>query len=170
MNRRPEDTEYASFYGGYIARVPETEVLPVLESQIAEVRALAEAAAEKETFRYAPGKWSVREMIGHLTDAERVFGFRAFCFSRGEEAALPGFEENQYVAASGYDAVDLASLVREWTLVREGNIEVLRRLPEEAWSKTGTASGWPISVRALAYAMAGHVRHHRAILRERYGI
>lgn len=170
MNRRPENTEYAPFYEGYIARVPETEVLPVLESQIAEMRALAAAAAEKETFRYGPGKWSVREVIGHLTDAERVFGFRAFCFSRGEEAALPGFEENQYVAASGYDAVDLASLVREWTLVREGNLEVLRRLPEEAWSRTGTASGWPISVRALAYAMAGHLRHHRAILRERYGI
>jgi DinB superfamily len=170
MNRRPEETEYAPPYGRYIARVPETAILPVLESRIAEMRALATAATEKETFRYGPGKWSVRELVGHLTDAERVFGFRAFCFSRGEEAALPGFEENQYVAASGYDAVDLVSLIREWTLVREGNLEVLRRLPEEAWSRTGTASGWQISVRALVYAMAGHVRHHREVLRERYGL
>jgi hypothetical protein len=170
MNRRPEETEYAPPYGRYIARVPETAILPVLESQIVELRALAEAAAEKETYRYAPGKWSVRELIGHLTDAERVFGFRAFCFSRGEEAALPGFEENQYVAASGYDAVDLASLVREWVLVREANLEFLRRLPEESWSRTGTASGWAISVRALVYALAGHVRHHREVLRQSYGV
>ena len=170
MNRRPEETEYAPPYGRYIARVPETAVLPVLESQIAELRALAEAASEKETYRYAPGKWSVRELIGHLTDAERVFGFRAFCFSRGEEAALPSFEENQYVAASGYDAVDLAALVREWVLVREANLEFLKRLPEESWSRTGTASGWPISVRALVYALAGHVRHHREVLRQSYGV
>jgi hypothetical protein len=170
MNRRPEESEYAPPYGRYVARVPETAILPVLESQIAELRALAEAAFGKETYRYAPGKWSVREMIGHLTDAERVFGFRAFCFSRGEEAPLPGFEENQYVEASGYEAVELASLFREWALVREANLEFLRRLPEESWSRTGTASGWPISVRALVYAMAGHVRHHREVLRERYGV
>ena len=170
MNRRPDETEYAAPYGRYIDRVPETAILPVLEGQIAEMRALVEAASEKETFRYAPGKWSVREVVGHLTDAERVFGFRAFCFSRGEEAPLPSFEENQYVATSGYDAVDLASLFREWVLVREANLEFLRRLPEESWSRTGTASDWQITVRALAYAMAGHVRHHREVLRERYGV
>ena len=167
--RRPEESEYAPFYGGYVGRVPETDVLAVLERQPEELRSLAgRFAGERERFRYAPGKWSVREVLGHMVDAERVFGFRAFCFGRGERAALPGFDENDYVAAAGDDARPLAAIVEEFALARAANLPVLRGLDAAAWDRVGTASGKPISVRALAFVMAGHARHHAAVLQERY--
>jgi DinB family protein len=168
---RPADTEFAPFYAGYVALVPEGDVLAALEAQIDELRGLARSVAPaRETFRYAPDKWSVRQVVGHLTDGERVFGHRLFCFSRGEQAALPSFDEKAYVAQSAYDRVPLAELLEELVTVRRGNLAVLRRLDGEAWGRVGTASGKPVTVRALAYVMAGHPRHHLAILRERYGL
>ena len=168
---RPESSEYASFYAGYVARVPEADVLSVLQKQADEIRDLARALpAAKETFRYADGKWSIREVLGHLIDGERVFGYRAFCFSRGEQAPLPSFDENQYVAAAAADQVPLADLASEFAGVRASNLAFLRRLSAAEGARVGTASGKPISVRALAYIMAGHPRHHVAVLRERYGV
>jgi hypothetical protein len=166
---RPNESEYAPFYAGYVALVPETDILAVLEGQLAEVRPVAGAFSPgRETLRYAEGKWSVRQVLGHLVDAERVFGYRAFCFSRGEAAALPSFDENQYVAAASSDRIPLGDLVDELALVRQANLAFLRRLGEAGWAKVGTASGKPVSVRALAWIMAGHPRHHLRILRERY--
>jgi len=151
--------------------VTEADVLAVLETQAAEVHRLAAAVpAKSETLRYAPGKWSIREVVGHVADAERVFGYRAFCISRGEQTPLPGFDEGRYVAESGFDERTLAELVREFTAVREANLAVLRRLEGRAWERIGNANGSPVSVRALAFIMAGHVRHHCGILRSRYGI
>ena len=171
VSGRPAATEYAPFYAGYVSLVAEDDVTAVLEKQLDELRALgASVPRERECWRYAPGKWSVREVFGHLIDGERIFGLRAFCFSRGEREPLPSFDENAYVAASGYDAVPLAVLVEELVEVRRGNLAVLRRLDAEGWARVGTASGRPVSVRALAYVMAGHPRHHLAILRERYGL
>jgi len=168
---RPESSEYASFYAGYVARVPEADVLAVLQKQRDEIRDLARALpAAKETFRYADGKWSIREVLGHLIDGERVFGYRAFCFSRGEQAPLPSFDENQYVAAAGAGQVPLAELASEFAAVRDANLAFLRRLSAAEGARVGTASGKPISVQALAYIMAGHPRHHVAVLRERYGV
>jgi hypothetical protein len=168
---RPEPTEYAPFYAGYVGRVPEEDVVPVLQKQADEIVALARSLpAAKETFRYADGKWSIREVLGHLIDGERAFGYRAFCFSRGEQAPLPGFDENQYVAAAGADAIPLAELASEFAAVRASNLAFLRRLSTAEGARLGTASGKPISVRALAYIMAGHPRHHVAVLRERYGV
>jgi hypothetical protein len=168
---RPADNEYAPFYAGYVSLVPEEDVLLALERQVDEVRALCSAVPkDRERLRYAAGKWSVREVIGHLVDGERVFGYRAFCISRGEQGALPSFDENAYVGASRYDAVSLAEIARELVAVRETNLLALRRLDGDAWTRVGTASGKPVSVRALAYVMVGHVRHHLAILRERYGV
>jgi len=166
---RPEASEYAPFYAGYVGRVPETDVLAVLERQPEELRSLAgRFVGERERFRYAPGKWSVRELFGHVADAERVFGFRAFCFGRGERAALPGFDENDYVASAGDDGRPLAAIVEGFALARAANLPVLRGLDAAAWDRVGTASGNPISVRALAFVMAGHARHHAAVLQERY--
>lgn len=171
MTERPPLAEYAPFYAGYVALVPETDILPVLEGQADAIRRLlAPVPAEKESDRYAEGKWSLRQVLGHLVDAERVFGYRAFCFSRGEQAALPSFDENQYVAASRSDSVPLGQLVEEFALVRQGNLAVLRRLDAREWARIGTASGKPVSVRALAWIMAGHPRHHLNVLRERYGV
>ena len=158
-------------FSGYVSLVPEADALVVLESQADTIRRLASAVpAERETFRYAPGKWSVREVVGHVVDAERVFGYRAFCVSRGEEASLPGFDENEYVAESGFDQRTLAELVAEFAVVREANLAVLRRLDSRRLERVGTANGSPVSVRALAFIMAGHVRHHAGVLRARYGI
>jgi DinB family protein len=172
MIDRPTQAEFASFYAGYVSLVPENDIMSVLEGQTADVFQQTRAFVPKrEEFRYAEGKWSVREVLGHVTDAERVFGFRAFCFSRGDENALPGFEQNDYVARSGYDRCSLADLVQEFGQLREANLIVLRRLDpldNIAWRRMGTASGKQVSVRALAYIMAGHVRHHLHILSTRY--
>jgi len=168
---RPEAAEYAPFYAGYVARVSEDDVLAALSKQQDEVRALARSLPlAKESFRYADGKWSVREVLGHLVDGERVFGYRAFCFSRGEQAAMPGFDENEYVAAASADRVPAAELADEFAAVRASNLAFLRRLSAAEAARVGTASGKPISVRALAYIMAGHPRHHLTVLRERYGV
>ena len=168
---RPTETEYAAIYRGYVALVPETDIVGVLETQAEEIRRLlATVSPEKETYRYAEGKWSIRQVLGHLVDAERVFGYRAFCFSRGEQASLPSFDENQYVDAARSDSVPLRELVEELVLVRQGNLVALRRLDAREWAQVGTASGKPVSVRALAWIMAGHPRHHLQILRDRYGV
>jgi len=171
MLARPTDKEYASFYAGYVSLVPESDALAVLAAQPAELQQLAAAIPkERETHRYAPGKWSVREVFGHLTDGERVFGYRAFCISRGDKASLPGFDEKEYIAGSDYDERPVAELAGDFAALRGSNLAVFRRLDAEVWRRTGTANGTPVTVRALAFIMAGHVRHHLGVLRTRYGV
>ena len=171
MTGRPADTEYAPFYKAYVGLVPEDDVLPVLAAQRDDVRKLAAAVpADRETYRYAEGKWSIREMLGHIGDGERVFGYRAFCISRRDQNAFPGFDQDDYMAATDYHQVPLAELAAEFAALRDGNVAVLRRLPAERWGQVGTASGNKVTVRALAYVMAGHVRHHLGVLKSRYGV
>jgi hypothetical protein len=167
---RPEEHEFAPYYAGYVALVPETDILDVLERQVGEVRALAASVgADRETHRYAPGKWSIREVLGHVTDGERVFGHRAFCIARGEQASLPGFDEQAYMKESDFDRRPLAELAEDFADLRRVNLTFLRRLPGEAWRRRGTANGAPVTVLALAYMLAGHARHHLKVLHERYG-
>ena len=166
---QPLESEYAPDYQGYISQVTEQEILPVLRSQTDALDVLlGRVTPERETYRYAEGKWSIREMIGHLIDGERVFGYRAFCIARGEQQNLPGFEQNDYIATAPYDRIDLEDLLSEFRLVRLSNIAMFRTLDQEAWMRIGTANANQVSVRALAFIMAGHVRHHMEILRERY--
>ena len=168
---RPTATEFAPFYAGYVARVPESDPLPALEAQPAELLAVADRIApEDELFRYAPGKWSVRQVFGHLIDTERVMGYRAFCIARGETKPLPGFSETDYVARDDSDDRPVKALAHEFGAVRQANLWAIRRWSDEQWSTTGNANGAAVSARAIAYIMAGHVRHHVALLRERYGI
>ena len=168
---RPADTEFAPFYASYIARVPETDPLPVLEAQPVELLALADRVPrDTELFRYAPNKWSVRQVAGHMIDTERVMGYRAFCISRNEAKPLPGFDENGYVAYADSDERPLKDLAHEFAAVRHANLWVLRRWSPEHWDRAGNANGTPVSARAIAYIMAGHVRHHLALLREKYGL
>lgn len=168
---RPDSTEYGSWYAGYVALVPEEDVLSAIETQSSETqKLLASLDDEKARHRYAEGKWSVKEVIGHITDAERVFGYRALCISRGEETPLPGFDENAYVKTANFDSWKLGDLAEVYALGRRANIVFFRNLPVEAWSRRGTASGYPVTVNALAYIIAGHERHHLKVLRERYGI
>ena len=171
MQNRPEPSEHIPYYGKYIALVPEGDVLAVLEGQLADVRALVAAVPQEQAgHRYAPGKWSIREALGHLVDVERVLAYRAFCIARGETAPLHGFEPEDYVREAGAESASLRQLVEELEHVRQGNLAMLRRLQPAAWLRSGTADGNAISVRALVYVMAGHVPHHLEILRERYGV
>ena len=168
---RPEAGEFAPFYADYVGLVTEPDVLAVLARQPDEIARLARGLTpEGERHRYGPEKWSVREILGHITDGERVFGYRAFCISRGDRTPLPGFDENTYVAASGYDQRPAAELAADFGMARASNLAVLRALPADRFANVGTANGKPVSLRALAFIMAGHVRHHLGVLRDRYGV
>jgi hypothetical protein len=169
--RRPDDTEYGAYFGGYISRVPETDVVAVLEAQAASMdRWPARVPHDREVVAYAPDKWTPRQLMGHMGDVERVFAYRALRISRRDTTPLPGFEEKPYVEHSVYADVPFQMLVAELALLRRANLPMFRRLDEAAWSARGEASGMPVTVRALAYIMAGHVRHHLAVLKERYGL
>lgn len=164
-------TEYAKPFAGYVARVPEPNLLAVLEEQIGVVRRLAAAVPpERETYAYAPGKWTVREVIGHLADAERVFGYRAVAIARAESNELPGFDESVWAAHAPHARVPLAEIAAELTLLRESHVLLFRHLDAEAWTRKGVANGNPVTVRAIGRVLAGHLRHHLAVLDERYGI
>lgn len=168
MNR-PLESEYAPDYQGYIAHVNETDILPVLRSQADELDVLlARVEPDRETFRYAEGKWSIREIVGHLIDGERVFGYRAFCIARGEQQNLPGFDQDEYMLTAPYHNIELEDLLSELRLIRLGNIAMFRTLDEASWNRIGTANDNQVSVRAIAFIMAGHTRHHMGVLRERY--
>ena len=168
---RPGPGEYATPFQRYVSLVPEDDALPVLARQPAQVRAAMEKlSGERAGFRYGPDKWSIREVVGHFTDAERVFGFRALTFARGDQAPLPSFEENDYAAIAGHDRYALMDLVAEFEALRASNVSMLAHLDPAAVARIGTANGSPVSVRALAFIMAGHVRHHLGVLASRYGV
>ncbi len=166
---RPAPAEYAPFYADYVAQVPEGNILDILGAQLDESRTFLQAVpAERETFRYGPGKWSVREICGHLCDAERIMTYRALRFARGDKTPLPGFEENEYVPYSSYDLLPLRDISEELQCVRRSTIQLFRHLDSEAWLRIGSANGAEVSVRALAWIIAGHERHHLKVLASRY--
>ena len=168
MNR-PEKNEYAEFYAGYVSLVEETNIIAALQNQPDEFRhLLAGISPEKEHYRYAENKWSIRELLGHVVDGERVFSYRALRISRGDETPLAGFEENSYVANSNFSETKLADSLEEFATLRQSNVFLFKNLTDEMWRKIGTASDAKISVRALAYIMVGHARHHADILKTRY--
>lgn len=168
-DRRPAPGEYAEWYSDYVASVTETDILSALEQQIGQFRSAFDAIpVNRADFRYAAGKWSVRELAGHLNDGERVFAYRALRFSRGDKTPLPGFEENDYVAAAPFGHVPLSDLVAEFEHQRRANVLMFRALGNEAWARSGVASENSMTVRALAYCLVGHVRHHLGVLQARY--
>jgi len=169
MIPRPDATEYAPSYDAYISKVPDGDLLETLEAQRRQTRQLLAGLTEaKALHRYAPGKWSVKEVVGHLADSERVFCYRALRFARGDQTPLAGFDEKAYTPAGGFDTRTVADLAAELDAVRRATIALLGSLDAEALARRGTANGREVSVRALAYIIAGHERHHLAILRERY--
>ncbi len=168
MNR-PEKTEYAEFYAGYVALVEEADIIAALQNQAADLQKLFNGMpVEKENYRYAENKWSIRELLGHIVDGERVFSYRALRISRGDATPLAGFDENSYVANSNFSNLEVADSLEEFSLLRGSNVLLFKNLTDEMWNRTGTASDARISVRALAYIMVGHVRHHINILQTRY--
>lgn len=166
---RPTPPEYAEFYGSYVERVPDGDIVETLERQMADTVALLERVPpSRETHRYERGKWSLREVVGHVLDAERLFGFRALWFARGDASALPGMEQDEWVRESGAGSRPLAELVEELRALRHSHVLMFRGLAERAWGRGGMASGSHVTVRALAWIMAGHELHHREGIRTRY--
>ena len=164
----PDRTEAADYYFTYINQV-QGDLLGILEAQSDETTTLLRGVSEEQSrYRYAPDKWSIREALGHVNDAERLFVFRAFWFARGFDSPLPSFEQDVAARAARADERTLSSHLEEFRSIRAATLSFFRSLSEEAWMRRGMASGNPFSVRALAYITAGHVVHHNRILRERY--
>lgn len=169
MKGRPDPAEAAPYYFTYIDRVESDDVLAVLAAQLDEVPAfLAGIGEEQSLHRYAPEKWSIRQVLNHVTDTERVFLFRALWFARGFEEPLPSFDEKAAAAAAPSDEVPWARHVEEFRTARQASLSFFRNLPADAWTRRGTASGYPFTVRAVAHILAGHAAHHLAIVNERY--
>jgi uncharacterized damage-inducible protein DinB len=167
--RRPDATEFAPFYAGYVAGVPEGDIISILHRDGDEwQRVLAELPEARGDHRYAEGKWSIKQVVGHVSDAERIFTYRALRVARGDRTPLASFDENAYAETAGSDRRTLSALAAELKAVREATLALFNSLPEDAWTRTGTASEKSVSVRALAYITAGHAQHHLKILRERY--
>lgn len=169
MIGHPQENEAAPYYFTYINLVSGEDVVGVIERQLDESLKFFSGISEtKSLFRYAPDKWSIRQVLNHVTDTERAFVFRALWFARGFQEPLPSYDQNISVAGAEADKVSWAEHVEEFRRVRLATISFLRNLPEGAWMRTGVASGNPFTVRAVAYIIAGHVAHHSKILRERY--
>jgi hypothetical protein len=166
---RPERTEAAAYYFTYIDRIQQDDVVGVMERQLDDFgKILAGISEEKSLHRYAPEKWSIRQVLSHLNDTERAFAFRALWFGRDFHDPVPSFDQNISVDAARADEYSWASHVAEFRDVRRATVALFRKLPGEAWGRSGVASGNMVSVRALAYIIAGHAVHHVAILQERY--
>ena len=166
---RPEETEYSPYYDTYVSLVKGDDVLAALSDQLSVTLALLRGVPESEGgFRYAEGKWSIKELVGHMIDSERIFAYRALRFARNDRTPLPGYEQDDYIQNASFDACSLAALAAEFESVRRATLFLFKHLDGEAWMRRGEANENEVSVRALAYMIAGHELHHVGILRERY--
>ena len=169
MTTRPDETEYAPHYAKYVARVPDGDIVATLDGQLGALLGLFGTLSEKQGgHAYAPGKWTIKELLGHVIDAERIFAYRAMRIGRNDSTPLPGFEQDEYVANANFNARTLSSLVEEFTAVRQASLQLFKHFSEEEWQRRGTASGKEVSARALAYVVAGHALYHAEILKSRY--
>jgi hypothetical protein len=166
---KPDETEYLPYYGKYISLVPDVEILSQMSKQAEDTLALLHSIPESQGgFRYAPGKWSIRELVGHLIDTERIFAYRALRFSRNDRTPLTGYEQDDYVLNASFNDYPLNDLAAEFESVRRSTVFLFKHLNEQAWTRRGIANESEASVRALAYIIAGHELHHMQILRDRY--
>ena len=165
----PDASEYAPYFGRYISLVSGPDVVAALEDQPRETVGLLSMLSEEQgNFRYEAGKWSIKEMLGHVIDTERIFAYRGLRIARGDQTPLATFEQDDYVRAANFDGCRLADLIDEFVCVRRSSVLLFRQLRPEAWTRRGTASNNPVSVRAVAYIIAGHELHHRRVLQEKY--
>lgn len=169
VSSRPGPDEYAPYYGKYVSLIPEDDIVAALEKQPPELMALLSTRKEADgDFRYAPGKWSVKEVLGHVIDTERVFSYRALRIARNDQTPMEGFEQDDYVKYGPFGQCSLPGLVEEFKSVRLATLSLFRGLDEAAWVRRGVANKNGVSVRAIAYIIAGHELHHRNILKEKY--
>lgn len=165
----PAQSEYLPYYGKYIALVPKASIVDTLMKQVYDTLTLLRGLSEEQGMhRYAPEKWTIKEVAGHIADAERVFAYRALRFSRNDRTELQGFDQEPYIQFSTFNNCRLSELADELECIRHATVYLFRHLSDDAWTRSGIASGGEVSVRALAYIIAGHELHHMNILRERY--
>jgi hypothetical protein len=168
MNR-PETSEYDPYYERYISLVADSDIIGVLGAQPTRLQDIFTAMPEENgEFRYAEGKWSIKELLGHVIDGERMFAYRTFRISRGDETPIEGFEQDGYIENAHSNDRSFADLLDEFSLLRRANMIFFKNLTDDAWLRVGTANKVQISVRALVYIMAGHIEHHLEILKDRY--
>jgi hypothetical protein len=166
---RPNSEEYAEYFSNYVSKVPGSDVIGFLEEQLNSVSALLRGIAEaKADSAYAPGKWTIKELLGHVIDGERVFAYRALVFARNDTAALPGFDQDLWVKGASYANLPMAAIIEEFEAVRRSTILQLRHFDAAAWDRRGTANGKQMTARAAAYVIAGHAQHHMDVLKSRY--
>lgn len=171
MLQRPANDEYPPSFQSYVARVPDGDVLQHLRAQGERTRAMfARVDEDKGAFAYAPDKWTVKRLLLHVTDGERLFCYRAMCIARGEQQSLPSFDENLYAAHDGSDARTLHGIVAEFASVRAATLTLFVGIDAASWQRRGIANSKPVAAKALPWIIAGHELHHLAVLRERYGI
>lgn len=169
MYQKPEASEYAAYYANYVNLVPSGDIIDQLNEQITvTIAALKDLTESQAEFRYGPEKWSIKEVVGHMADTERIMAYRLLSIARGETVSLPGYDDNQYVRNAAFNQLSLQDLLENLTIVRQATISLLSSLDISAWGRIGNANGSNVSVRAIATIIAGHELHHRNILHERY--
>jgi hypothetical protein len=169
MTIRPDSTEYAPHYAKYVDLVADGDIVQTLDEQLEKIATLfGTITEERGSYAYAPGKWTIKELFGHVIDAERVFTYRAMRIARNDQTPLPGFEQDEFVANANFNARSLRSLTEEFTAVRRAGLQLFKHFTEVEWPRRGTASGKEVTVRALAYVIAGHAEYHAQILESRY--
>ena len=167
--KRPQSNDYAPYYGKYVMLVPEGDFLEILETQLQDMKQLLEPLTDQQgDFCYARGKWSIKETLGHVNDAERVFAYRILCIARGDQTPLPSFEQDDYVKVSNASSRKLSDLLEEFSAIRRASIALIRSFDDASWLRRGTASGKEVTVLAIAFIIAGHALHHRNIFAEKY--
>jgi hypothetical protein len=166
---KPAPTEYGAHFGRYINLIEDPDVIRVLESQLVTTRVLLESISEETSLmRYEPGKWSIRELVGHIADCERVFAYRALRFARNDKTELPGFDQDTFAANAGFHSLPMQEIRQEYESVRQSTLFLFKHLQPEAWTRRGVANQNESTVRALAFTIAGHELHHTGILKSRY--
>lgn len=169
QSKRPDTTEYAEFYAGYVSVVPDGNVIETLRRQRSDfVDLFRRIPPEKVNHRYAPGKWSIKEVLGHVCDTEWIFTYRALTFARGDSTPLPGMDQNEYMAGSDFNIRTMDSLIDQFIHLRGASVNLFEGFNEHTLNRMGTASGFPVSVRALIWIIAGHGLHHANVLKNKY--
>ncbi|PEK09190.1 DinB family protein [Bacillus toyonensis] len=169
MQKRPGTNEYNPYYSTYIKLVPDGDIIHILEQQMKETNLLLKDISDSEGhFRYVPNKWSIKEVIGHIADTERIMAYRLVSIARGETAELPGYNDDMYVLRAAFDKQSMQDLLTNLTVVRQSTVHLLKSLDTDAWLQRGIANNSEVTVRALANIIAGHELHHRQIIKVRY--
>lgn len=167
--KRPASAEYAPYFDTYVRLVPNGSIEELLTAQLGEMRALlGEISDEQASYRYAPGKWSLKQVLGHITDNERVWAYRLLRIARGDAIVFESYDQDKFIQEASFDSLTISELIDDYSFVRRSTLSLLRGLSEAVWSQQGELYGKPLTARAAAYVIAGHELHHRSVIKQKY--